>query len=70
MPGQNSTRLGQKNRERVRLYLTRNPGAKQIACARSLGLSANAVNSHVRALAQASGVNPRHFAKPSREKMP
>ena len=61
MPGENSRRLGERNRERVRLYIARNPGATQAACGRSLGLSANAVNRHVKALAEADGVGPRDY---------
>lgn len=68
MPGENSRRLGETNRERVRIYFAANPGARQIACARSLGLSANAVNSHVRALAKAAGVKPRDY--PDKERAP
>lgn len=66
MPGQNSTRLGQRNRERVRLYFARNPGARQAACARSLGLSAVAVNRHIKALVQAANLR----AQTSQRDMP
>lgn len=71
MPGENSGRLDERNRERVRLYIARNPGATQAACARSLGLSANAVNRHVKALAEAAGCRPRHYpAQAARKETP
>lgn len=61
MMGDNSRRKGTANRERVRLFFEVRPGARQIACARALGLSANAVNVHVKALAKAAGVKPRAY---------